>query len=384
MGVKRVFFAAAAAACLVLLSNVASGAVNTREIDKVRNKAVLGSEDLEIIDKFVAEAVGELVRTRDFTSVAKIRTAILARDSSTKHSAAPQYAEQFSESVSRHVPLVFEQALQLSPPEIRFKAVLNILILVDGLANPRLADLPIRMLNEDDTVIRYWAVHSVTNSAFVKKLVSPDAAHLGLAERIVEKLRPLIRKCGPEIIALIAKFSAEQGLAQGQDLLLQIADMRMSRYADWTVEYELLDAAILKLLCERLSAKEANNPAISRRFAQLYSYAIQRYVKGKVGEFLDDSRKRQLASVLVEIENECIGKLLGMRQVVMKKAVEQNNDMALLQEHSRLLGDKTRAGQLPLKLRFDYGLSSEGTRRTWPLGLPDAPERLIVAEPNSG
>lgn len=377
-------FFAAVASSLVLLSIAASAAVNTREIDKVRNKAVLGGEDLEIIDKFIAEAVGELVRTRDFTSVAKIRTAILARDRSTKRSAAPQYAEQFSESVCRHVPLVFEQALQLSPEELRFKAVLNILILVDGLANPRLADLPIRMLNEDNTIIRYWAVHSVTNSTFVKKLVSPDAAHSGLTERLVEQFRALIGKGGPEIIALIAEFAAEQALAQGEDLLVQIADMRMSRYAAWTVEYELLDAAILKLLCEKLSATEANNPAVSRRFAQLYSYAIQRYVKGKGRQFLDNTSKRQLASVLVEIEDKCIGKLLGMRQLIIKKAVEQNNDMALLQEHSRLLGDKTRAGQLPLKLRFDYGLSSEGTRRTWPLALSDAPERLIVAEPNSG
>ena len=55
------------AAFLGVVVNSSSVAVDTREVDRVRNKAVLDSTDFQIIDNFVAEAVRELVRTREFT-----------------------------------------------------------------------------------------------------------------------------------------------------------------------------------------------------------------------------------------------------------------------------------------------------------------------------
>jgi len=57
----------------------------------------------------------------------------------------------------------------------------------------------------------------------------------------------------------------------------------------------------------------------------------------------------------------------------IRKAIENSNYTGLLQEHNRLLGDKTRAGQLPLKLKFDYGRNPNGTKRTAPLVLPKPP-----------
>ena len=70
------------AAFLALVMHSSSEAVNTREIDALRNKGVLESGDFQIIDNFVGEAVRELVRTRDFTSIARIRTVILSRSTS--------------------------------------------------------------------------------------------------------------------------------------------------------------------------------------------------------------------------------------------------------------------------------------------------------------
>lgn len=75
MDVKYVIFAVVAA-FLVLAANSVCGAINTIEIDKVRNKEVLDDEDFRIIDDFVAAAVQELVQTKDFTSVAKTRMVI--------------------------------------------------------------------------------------------------------------------------------------------------------------------------------------------------------------------------------------------------------------------------------------------------------------------
>ncbi len=155
------------------------------------------------------------------------------------------------------------------------------------------------LLNDKSTVIRYWAVHSVTNSGIIEQLNSGKASSLKLASEITEQLKKLVEGTSPEIIALMAEFAAEVEIRQGEDLLLQIADMRINKYAEWDVEYELLEVRVLKSLYKKMSSATVSNPAIARRFGQLYSYAIQRYVKGR--DFLGDEQKRQLASVLVEM-----------------------------------------------------------------------------------
>ncbi len=372
MKAKWVFFTVLAA-FFVLIVPSGSEAVNTRDIDIVRNKPVLDSTDLQIIDDFLDEAVRELVNTRDFASIAQTRSAILARNTSRKSSAQAQYAEQFSESAHKYISAGFKLAEELTPEDRRFKAILNLLILTDRLEDIRLADLAMALLKDENTVIRYWAVHSVTSPGFTKQLNTSIAANSQLARRIVEQLQGLVERSGPEILALVAEFAGEVGIPQGEDLLGRIADMRIKKYADWTVDYELMDGAILRLLYQKISSGAVNKPAVARRFGQLYSYVIQRYVKGRVS--LNAAQKHQLASVLVETEKSCIAKLLATPQTVIKRAVERDDHTRLLLEHSRLLGDETRPGQLPEKLNFDYGRNPNGSFRTSPFPLPEPPTK---------
>ena len=381
---KRTFLGVLAA-FLVLAMHSGSEAVNTKGIDRVRNKGVLDSRDFQIIDDFVNEAVRELVGTKDFTSIATIRSVILVRRSS-KTSVQAQYAEEFSKSALKYISSGFQEVEKLTPEGRKLKVKVNLLILMDGLSDVRLADLAIGMLKDKNAVIRYLAVRSLTNAGIVKQLNSGGADNSKLARRIVERLGGLVDKSCPEVIRLMAEFAAAVKVAQGEDLLGQIADMRMKRYADWTVKYELLDAAILRLLYKKISSGgppvessvrspgdlRTSRPVVARRFGQLYSYVLQRYIKGR--DSLNTTQKHQLASVLVETEQSCISKLLGMRQTVIKRAVEGGDYTALLQEHSRLLGDKTRAGRLGLKLKFDYGETGDGVRRIAPLTLPERPK----------
>ena len=134
----------------------------------------------------------------------------------------------------------------------------------------------------------------------------------------------------------MAIFAAGVQIQEVEDLLLQIANMRIKRYAEWKVKFEPLDDLILKSLCSKISspamARSAetsasrSNTAIARSFSQLCSYVIQRYVKG--GELLSDMQKEQLASVIVEIEDKCISKLLGKTQTGMKRAIEADDTAA--------------------------------------------------------
>jgi hypothetical protein len=351
-----------------------ASAVDTAKIDACSHKDVLNEGDLQVIDEFVAEAVGELVKTEDFTAISKIRTVILARSSSSKDSAKAQYEEQFSESARKYISNALEAAKQSAPPERRFRVILNLLILVDSLQEPRLADLAVKWLNDDDDAIRYWAIHAVTNPGIIKKLNSAEAANAEQVEKIAEQLKGLVDSSDPQTLALMAEFAAEIEIPQGEELLQQIADMRIKRYENWSVEYELLDEDILKLLDSKIPPESMSKPELGRRFGQLYSYVFQRYIKGR--DVLSNTQKSQLASVLVETEASCISKRLKVTQSVVKNAIEQGDYTALQQEHDRLLGDETRAGQLPLKLNFDYGKKPDGSRRTAPLPLPEPPKEL--------
>jgi hypothetical protein len=375
MKYKRPFFAVLTA-FLVLLISSGSKAVDTADIDAVRSKGVLDAKDLGVIDRFVGDAVNELVETRDFTSIAKVRTVILSRSSSGRDSAEAQYASQFSESAHKYISEALERASVLASEDRRFKAVLNLLILADGLEDLRLADLALERLNDKSPVIRYWAVHCVTSSGFIEKLSTDTGGNPGLASEIAEQLKGLVNSSSPEILGLMTEFADGVKIPEAEELLLQIADERISRYADWTVEYELLDGAVLKALDDKIGPSGEGKAAIGRRFGQLYSYVTQRYVKG--WDFLSDEQVQQLASVLVETEVSCISKRTRIAQSVIKTAVEQEDNAALMEEHNRLLGDETRAGQLPTMLKFDYGKKPDGSSRTAPLTLPEPPEEQVA------
>lgn len=366
MNVRNSVFTALAA---VLVVSSAFGVLSTRDIDKVRQKNVLDNKDLRIIDTFISNAVWELVDAADFTSIAKIRTVILARESSESESSAEQYSEQFSESAYKHILEGMKETEGFRSRDRGVKVMLNLLILVDGLGDPRLAELALRKLRSKNTAICYWAIHSVSNSRFLKRLNSGGEDNVKLAKRIVKQLSSVLKESGPESVLLIAEFAAGLDLPEAEQLLEEIADLRISRYADWTVDYELLDVRILKLLSDKITSGGYTHPGFARRFAQLYSYAIQRYINGQ--NILGDTQKKHLASVLVETEKSCISKLAGVPQSVILKAVERDNVTTLLLEHNRLLGDATKAGGLLSKLDFDYGKTDSGQKRTAPLVLPE-------------
>jgi len=357
---------------LVLVVSPSGKAVDTKSIDEVLRKGVLGDADFQVIDSFVGDAVRELVNTRDFTSVAKLRTVILSRSSSSVESAEAQYAKQFSKSAYGYISSALKEAEGFTPEDRKFKAIVNLLILIDGLAEPELAKLALDKVGSDNKAIRYWAVHGVTNPVIAKKLSSLKAENLKLAVSIVKELEKLVLDAEPDVLVLIAKFGGALELEQGEKLLLEIADMRIKKYAEWKVDNELLDGTVLKLLYDKISSSTTDKSDVGRRFAQLYSYIMQKYIKW--GNVLSDTEKSRLASVLVEVESCCIWRILGTPQTKIKRAIEEGDLATLLLEHSRLLGDKTRAGELALKLKFDYGLKANGKRRIEPAALPEPPQ----------
>ena len=155
------------------------------------------------------------------------------------------------------------------------------------------------------------------------------------------------------------------------------------------MKYELYDIGILKLLESKIplpssglggltATPSPQKPEVARRFAQLYSYAIQRTVKGSNVGVLNATQLGHLVSVLIEIEEKCVSRLLEQPQSAIRRAIERDSLPTVLEEHNRLLGAETTPGQLPSRLGFDYGTTSNGTKRTSPVPLPDPPQKPVA------
>jgi len=339
-------------------------AVDTLAIEAVRNKSVLDDADFKTIDDFVAKAVGEMLATQDFSSISNARAVIVANSVSSQPSQT-QFAEQFSKSAQKHISAALQQAGEMTPADRSFRIVTNLLMLTDALADIRLTDVAFKYVDSKNEVIRYWAVHCLTNPGITEKLNSPKA--IDTARQVIRRLDEIVATSGPDTLGLIASFAGSIKISEGETLILKAADRRIASYADWSVERELLESDILRILGDKMASAGANKESIGRRFGQLFSYVLQRYIKG--ADVLTDAQKEQLASVLVETEKISLSKILGKARFGIKKAIESGDVNALQQEHNNIFGDGTRAGEL----NIDYGKDAGGASITHPLLLASPP-----------
>ena len=352
--------------------SVASAVVDTRGVDEVLKKSVLTPQDLAVVDAFVLDVVEEIVQTDDFTQIAMTRATILSRQGTQN-----QYVQQFSESIGKHIPEKLQEAQGIADPVRRFQVMANLLILVDGLKDPRLVDTAVRMIPQENNSVRYWAVRAATDQGLWTKLNQNQAAAAQLADRIIAECGRVVETSSPEVVNVMVDFAGRFNTPVVETLLIRAADERMRRYAAWDAGYELADGALLKLLGNRLAAGGTPNPEVARRFAQLYSFVIQRYIKGQQRSALTGASRSYLVAVIAEVEDKCLSKLLGVRQPTLTRAIQEANLDTLQAEHDKLLGAAGQAGALVSKLNFTYG-AGPGNRAA-PLPLPDPPASVAPA-----
>jgi len=371
MSVRRVFSAVLVGGLVLGLSMIGWAQVDSSRIDEVIKKSVLGAQDFEIIDAYVADAIGRLVRTIDFTEVARTRASIVGHQS-----AQAQYAQRFSEACLREITKGFDYANhEISDPQRRFKVHANLLILVNELNDPRLIDVSIRMISHEAGAVRYWAVRAATSSALWEKLGQDQAVAASTARKILDACNQTAQSSSAEILNLMAQFAGRFDTPQALELLGRIADVRIKSYADWEVKYEIVDAGLLKVMGSKIAAG-ASGAQLARPFAQLYSFAIQRYIRGTQSNVLKGLSRNYLAAVLLETEEQCLGKLLGGTQTGIRRALEANDLNALQAEHDRLLGGPSGKGVLAVKFGFTYANNGAA-----PLALSDPRPDKTVVEP---
>jgi hypothetical protein len=381
----------------ILATNAARGAIRTEEIDAVRQKAlvnkdVLEDSDFEVIDAFWAASMEELLLSEDLSEIADIRSMISARRGGSEPS---QYSAGFITSAQKHLKSALDEVEKWDSDRRKTWIERNLMILTAELDGADLVEIGMRMLGYENGTVRYWAAKSVTSPTVITKLNSELTQDTELATEITGRLSAMAEKeTHPEILNLIAGFAGRTKVPVAKQLLLKVVDLRTKAYENWTVEYELMDSGLLKSLSNEILSQgpEENKAVISRKFAQLYSYVMQRYILG--ASVLSDVSKQQLASVLVDVEQSVVGKLLGRPQSTIKKAIEKiltkrtivQRDYATLQgEHDSLFGSTTQKGYLPTALNFDYGKNPGGSPITTPKKLgPPKSELKAEAAKTSG
>ena len=341
---------------LVLASNVF--ALNSTDIEAVRNrtlesKKALGSGDADIINSFLRAGMDELLLEQDLWESVNIRSAIIAQSGGAGMS---PYGMAFIQASKKNLQVALDDVLQWEESDRKIRMELNLLIIAASLESMDMIDLGLQMLTSKNGTVQYWAVKTIANDNTRKQLISQVSGDEELVARLAKELQNIVSpQTFPETLRLIVEFCDEMDTQESKELLTKIVDIRISQYDNWKVKYELLDGILLaslgKQILVEVTPQDKSN--LCRKFAQLYSFVIERFVLGQ--EVLRAEQKQSLASVIAEVENGPISKLLGRSQNRLKKAVEGSKYSVVESERKFLLGSDTQQGQLAKTLNFDYG-----------------------------
>ncbi len=351
-------------------------ALNSTEIEAVlaarhKSKARLTTGDKVVIETFVRSGLQELLLEEDPWEAVSIRVAIVAQRGGSELS---PYSAAFIEAAATNLKTTIEDAGRLQDADRRRRTLLNLLIIAAELESTEMADIGLGMLASPDAATQYWAVKTVASPAIAAQLKSPITGDEDLTRRIVGELDKAVgRGLAPEGMRIVVEFADAVDTPEARALVLKIADLRMSLYEKWTVKYELMDTILLSALGRQIMSETAEPKRVTacRKFGQLYSYVIERFILG--GKVLSAGQKQQVASVIAEVENTIVGKLLAQSRVRLKKAIESAKLSTLESARKLLLGSPRQAGSLPVKLKFDYGKTAAGTTAKAPKSLKPPP-----------
>ena len=246
-------------------------AVNTRDIDNVREKGVLSDSDFTVIDGFIAESINELLVAEDLTSLSNLRNSIISRNQAQSGN---QYKVVFSDSLNKHIPCAFEKAQSLVPEKNSVTMTANLLILVESLQDEKLTDYAMGYLKSSNAIICYWAVKCVTNQFMVDKFNS--SSNPIFAAKATKLLKDLIADGDADSLAAIVNFASKIRSTAGSEMLLSIADRRIGEYADWKVDNELVDVALLNSLFD-IYNRDTTKKIYAQKFYQNVSSVCMQY-----------------------------------------------------------------------------------------------------------
>ncbi len=328
------------------------------------------SNDQAIMGDFVAEGLQEILFVESNIEIAEIRAQLASFAGSAQPS---EYSLAYIRIMETEIPKVLTEVARLETSDKKTAAELNLMVLIAQLKSSDLATYALPFISHKNAGVKYWAVKAIANKSIAEQLDSTITGDEDLKAKITSSLMPIMTEDVPAVILdTIVDFAANLKGSHGRDLIKKICILRLNAYADWTVKYELMDAGLLNTMANQIAALEDDQREradLARMFAQLYSYVMQRFILSD--EMLDEPVKQNLIGVMLDVEEKGLSKLLGSRQIDIKKAVNamRRDPDALQRKHDAIFGSTKRPGQITYELKFNYGTSPEGAPLTYPKEL---------------
>ena len=356
---------------VVFIPMVSVFAADSAQIELVKQKVGTGKlspQDISVLGDFIGNSIQEMFVQPDISQISVIRTQMVAQ----KGTSPSQYAMQYAMAAKKGISNAYSQ-LSSQPDGLRKDHIeLNLLIFAAEVQSLQMADFGFSKLDDGNAAVQYWAIKTIASPQIASQLTSRGTSDPELQKKIVSALEKSVNKgLYPASLGVVVEFANALKDKSAEDLLVQIAEKRMSQYESWKVKYELLEADLLKALAKKaLTTNTISQRALcAKTYSQLFSYVMQRYFLGQ--DVLSDVSKLQLTSVMVDVEQSTIGpgRFLDIAQKSIKMTLAQKNLIDLQKEHDKLLGSSKQTGRLGSKLKYDYGKDSRDNPITAPKTL---------------
>jgi len=358
---------------LVFLISFSAWSVDTTQIEEVRSRLAQSNTQpdaaaLQVIDNFWRKSIDMMMLTEDTTEMVTLRQDL---EKVKGEKSLSFYASAYLKTGHTHLKVAIDTVDKWEQNAKKANIERNLMILITRLGSVELADLVMVKLSDNDPMVRYWAVRSLTGTEIVSQLKSDVTGDEKLTAQIISALEGYLKVSSDTLpLPFAADFAAAMDTAASRKLLYVMADRRIDAYMKWTVTDETADAGILKNMGKLIPAVSgaAEKQELLSRFGQLYSCVVQRYM---LGANLPQSAKDQLVTVIAEVEDNVITKHIP--GWMSKFRIDLSKNISMDKDYEFLFGTGERAGELAGRLSFNYGKNSSGKVLVSPIALPPAP-----------
>ena len=357
--------------CAISICAWSAGTITIGDVFDQYNQSTsqLDPEALRVIDDFWRISIDTMLLSDDTEKIVQLRLELQKYKGSNYLSF---YASAYQKAAQEHIAVALETVKKLEDVTKKLRIERNLMILIAQLDRAGLSDLAIPELSNQDPMIRYWAVRSITSKEIVGQLKADVTRDEKRTAEIISALEGYLKSTSDTVtLPFIANFAEEMNTDASSKLLIMLADQRINAYMKWTVTDEVVDAEILKSLANL--GMQVSDPADKQellgRFGQLYACVIGRYMQSDKSPQVS---REQLITVISEVEDKIISKQIP--GWATKFRTNLNKNIALNDDYNLLFGSEGRIGELASKMNFNYGKDSSGKIIVSPRPLPPPPQ----------
>lgn len=342
-------------------------AVETADIAAARSRSTtnVSAADLEVISKFWRTSLDRMFLAPETQEVVEVR-----RQLSEQKGTEGPFRTAYIEEAIKDISVAFETVEKVELADKKAIVHANLMILVAEFQEPKLIPLALKRVADTDDVVRYWAVKSLTQPTMITELTKPNSAD---KQTVLKALldRAAVEQL-PQIMRMIIVFAGSVDDPAARQILTSVADARIEAYKNWTVINEDMDIYVLNALGGVAVLQQGETRStFGRKFAELYSLVLQRYMKGQ--STLSAQNMERLVTVIAEVDQNCLNKMFEIKTGIITAIGRKTG---LEREYETLFGNRMMAGQLAAKFKFDYGKDASGKAMTAPPELGAAPQTL--------